>query len=139
MNQSDFDLEQFVDLFDTAMTSDNPTVKKAFKNLMIVATLVNAENEPKIGPLRELMTSLNDLRSRVATLEASKYSSYGPITTNTPGMPTWTVGTPTPYTTGNIPAVGIAPTYTSTTLAGNASDKYAGYSLDNIYTKLDDK
>lgn len=133
-----FDLETFVDLFDTAMTSDNPTVKKAFKNLMIVATLVNAENEPKIGPLRELMTSLNDLRSRVATLEASKYSSYGPVTMPATN-PTWTVGTPTPYTMPNIATVGIAPTYTSTTLAGNASDKYAGYSLDHIYTKLDDK
>ena len=139
MIEDDFNLEQFVDLFDTAMMSDNPTVKKAFKNLMLVATLVSAENEPKIGPLRELVTTVNDLRSRVATLEASKYSSYGPITTNTPGMPSWTIGTPTPYTTGNISTVGIAPTYTSTTMASNASDKYAGYSLDSVYTKLDNK
>lgn len=131
-----FDLEAFVDLFDTAMTSNNPTVKKAFKNLMIVATLVNAENEPKIGPLRELMTSLNDLRSRVATLEASKYSS---ITTNTPGMPTWTVGTPVPYHGPSVTTVGIAPTYTSTTMAGDTSTKYAGYSLDHIYSTLDTK
>ena len=134
--EEDFNLEQFVDLFDTAMMSDNPTVKKAFKNLMLVATLVSAENEPKIGPLRELITTINDLRARVSTLESSKYSSYGPITT---GMPTWTVGTPTPYTTGNISTVGIAPAYTSTTLAGNTSDKYAGYSLDSVYTKLDGK
>lgn len=134
----DFDLEAFVDLFDTAMTSDNPTVRKAFKNLMIVATLVGAENEPKIGPLRELMTSLNDLRNRVATLEASKYSSYGPVTMPSTN-PTWTIGTPTPYTTPTVTTVGIAPTYKSTPMAGDISNTYTGYSLDHIYTKLDDK
>ena len=60
-----FDLETFVDLFDTAMMSDNPTVRKAFKNLMIVATLVNSDNSSKIGPLREMVKTIDDLQQRV--------------------------------------------------------------------------
>ena len=35
-DQADFDLETFIDLFDTAMTSDNPAVKKALKNLILI-------------------------------------------------------------------------------------------------------
>jgi hypothetical protein len=135
-----FDLENFVDLFDTAMMSDNPTVRKAFKNLMIVATLVNSENDPKIGPLREMVKTIEDLQQRVRILEATKqYSTYGPTTLPSTN-PTWTVGTPVPYHGPNVTTVGISPTYTSTTMAGDLSAKYVPtYSLDHIFTKLDDK
>lgn len=60
------ELKTFVKLFDTAMTSDNPTVKKAFKNLMIVSALVNAETHDIKGPLE---TIVEDLHTRVSTVE----------------------------------------------------------------------
>lgn len=129
----DFDLERFVDLFDTAMSSNNPTVKKSFKNLLMVAALAEGENQdPKIGPLRGLLKSVENLQQRVAVLEASKSSTYGPVPT--PYTPTWTITNPvtTPVTT-----VGIAPTYTSTTT--NMGSSSSGYSLDNIYQTLDTK
>lgn len=134
-----FDLETFVDLFDTAMMSDNPTVRKAFKNLMIVATLVNSDNSSKIGPLREMVKTIDDLQQRVRVLESSKYNTYGstPLTST---ISTWDAGTSIPYYGSNVTTVGIAPTYTSTTMAGDLSATYApSYSLDHVYTKLDDK
>jgi hypothetical protein len=140
MIEDDFNLETFVDLFDTAMMSDNPTVKKAFKNLMLVATLVNSENDPKIGPLREMVKTIEDLQQRVRVLEANKYSTYGPVTmpATSTQPPTWIVPTPTvgsPQTYNQtISTVGIAPTYTSSPLTSNLS-----YSLDNVYNKLDGK
>lgn len=86
MDNEDFDLENFVRLFDTAMTSDNPTVRKAFKNLMIVATLVDSDNENKnIGPLENLLREVRSLHSRVRVLETNSQNyKYGPVTTTSP-------------------------------------------------------
>lgn len=131
----DFDLAQFVSLFDTAMTSDNPTVKKAFKNLMLVAALVESENEVTAGPLRNLMKSVDDLRNEVSMIKMNQQyqnnmnTVYGPITTNTPyqiptNTPTWTAPTYT-YTTGTGGAIGVA--------GGNTTA-----SVNTFYTKLDE-
>lgn len=61
------ELRTFVRLFDTAMTSDNPTVKKAFKNLMIVSALVNAETpEFSKGPFESMV---DDLYTRISLIE----------------------------------------------------------------------
>lgn len=82
MNDKDFDLETFVDLFDTAMNSDNPTVKKAFKNLMLVVALVESENPNTIGPLRNMLERVKSLDSRVATLEWKTNTAgqnFGPV------------------------------------------------------------
>lgn len=118
----EFDLEKFVELFDVAMTSDNPTVRKAFKNLLIVAALVDSETENKIpGPLRQLMADVGELKSRMITIERSKYNStpsmYGPITTGYPSTnnPTWTVNNipPITYTLGTSPNMSMATTLDS--------------------------
>ena len=95
MNE-DFDLLKFVELFDTAMTSDNPTVRRAFKNLLMVAALVDSENEGKsIGPLEQLVQEISSLKERLARVEMTQYSqkSYGPTT-----MPTINVPLTNPYT-----------------------------------------
>jgi hypothetical protein len=71
-DQADFDLEAFVDLFDTAMTSDNPAVKKAFKNLMLIAAIVNSENKDEAirqGPMRRLVEDHQNLIRRLNNLE----------------------------------------------------------------------
>lgn len=111
----DFDLEKFVDLFDTAMSSDNPTVKKAFKNLMLVAALVEAENENKTGPLRSLVTEVRNLQHRMTIIEMSKpaMGQTGPV--GVPyTAPTWITSTP---------ATSMPPSYiTTTTNAGNCGN-----------------
>ena len=53
MTYNEFDLEQFADLFDQAMTSDNPTVKRAFKNLLMVAAITESDEKKVVGPMRE--------------------------------------------------------------------------------------
>lgn len=77
-NDSDFDLEKFVDLFDTAMTSTNPTVQRAFKNLLLVSTIADSKPHDKViskGPLRKLVEDVKQLTARVSTLEYNLMSA----------------------------------------------------------------
>ena len=106
-DQADFDLETFVDLFDTAMSSDNPAVQRALKNLVLISAIVNAqENSDSIrrGPLRRMVDDIVSIRKRLDQLEsAGAYrSTYAPPTTITsPGtaVPSgpWTGNTPPGY------------------------------------------
>ncbi len=98
-DQADFDLETFVDLFDTALTSDNPTVRRAFKNLILVASIVQAEeNHDSIanGPLRRLVEDIRSLNRRIGNLESQGAYRAAPNTggytytgTIPPQQPTW--------------------------------------------------
>jgi len=38
-DQADFDLERFVDMFDTAMTSNDPRVVETLRKLMMIVAL----------------------------------------------------------------------------------------------------
>lgn len=111
-DQSDFDLEQFIDLFDTALASDNPAVKRALKNLLMIATLVDSDIKPEDrvkGPLRRVVDDINNLTRRINQLEhdsvqrqyiktvhTQPYTGGGGVTTTPwPGhlSPGWTPGT----------------------------------------------
>ena len=150
-DQADFDLETFIDLFDTAMTSDNPTVQRAFKNLMLVATIVNAEDANKglrQGPLRRLVEDMNNISRRLSNVESKNAYSNPYTTTITPGMPavgigspysnqTWTTTSTTGYVHTNTP-----PKVAS--VAGGGTVNYSGYSIDpstidQIYKDLESK
>ena len=68
--QEEFDLHRFVELFDIAMSSDNPSVKKCLQNLMMVAALVHAEDGPvKLGPMKSLIDEVKTLSVRVRESE----------------------------------------------------------------------
>lgn len=87
-DQADFDLETFVDLFDTAMSSDNPAVQRALKNLVLISAIVNAQENPdsiRRGPLRKIVDDILSIRKRLEQLEsAGAYrSTYAPPTTIT--------------------------------------------------------
>ncbi len=72
MGEPEIDLETFIDLFDTALASDNPAVKNALKKLLLIATIVDSEIDPKTkiaGPLRKCINEINDLRNRLKSLE----------------------------------------------------------------------
>lgn len=113
-DQADFDLETFVDLFDTAMSSDNPAVQRALKNLILISAMVNAQQNLeglRKGPLRRVVDDINNITRRLNQLEsAGAYrSTYVPTTITSPGTaapsigpwsnPTYSPGTVLPTTT----------------------------------------
>jgi hypothetical protein len=82
-NQSDFDLETFVDLFDTALSSNNPAVQKALKNLLLITTMVQSELSPEQrikGPLRQVVDDIQNLNRRLGRLENEKIYPQTPST-----------------------------------------------------------
>ena len=144
-DQADFDLETFVDLFDTAISSDNPAVQRALKNLVLISAIVNAQQNPeglRKGPLRRVIDDIQVLNKRIGQLEsAGAYrSTYAPTTPNpgtaVPGYNSkWTTTLP-----GTIPP-GTIITTTSTgdnifsANAMNQIDVKVGSLLDKLETK----
>ena len=74
-DQADFDLERFVDMFDEAMTSQDPRVMDALRGLMMMVTLTRPESrdsslhDRNAGPLRRLHEDMNHLHRRVERME----------------------------------------------------------------------
>jgi hypothetical protein len=72
-DQADFDLERFVDMFDEAMTSQDPRVINALRNLMMMVTLTRPETSPvhnrREGPLRRLFEDMQHLNRRMHDME----------------------------------------------------------------------
>jgi hypothetical protein len=107
-NQSDVDVETLIDIFDTALSSDNPAVKKALKNLMLVAALVDSElpsGERLRGPLRQAFEDMRDLTRRMDRLESQRTTWQNPVVT--PGYstgPVWTTSG-TDYITSTMPTM----------------------------------
>ena len=76
----DIDLKTFVELFDTAMSSTNPAVKKCFHNLIMLAALVHAEEtkEHQKGPLGKLLDDVDNLRATVEQVRISTFYQHPP-------------------------------------------------------------
>lgn len=68
-DSNNFDLETFVNLFDTAMTSSNPAVQKTLKNLLLLASIVREDQIKVDGPLRKLMKDVSALQIRLASID----------------------------------------------------------------------
>lgn len=142
-DQADFDLESFIDLFDTAMSSDNPAVQRALKNLLLVSTLVNSDNDNNIrqGPLRRLVDDIHNLNRRLNDLE-SKQNWAPPAYPFTPGNPSPNIPL-SPYVapgTSPIPnqpwwGVGPGPIYTTGT-ANTGSTAISSTTYDDRYEEL---
>jgi len=85
----DFDIEDFAKMFDAALASDNPGVKKALRNFMMVAAIVHAEedgDERLMGPLETLVKKVADLERMVYELQNNRaYKDYKDYYSN----PTW--------------------------------------------------
>jgi hypothetical protein len=80
-DQSDFDLERFINMFDEALTSRDPRVIDALRGLMMTVTLTRSETrdvmeDRRTGPLRRLVEDVNDLHRRISHLENTQ-SRYG--------------------------------------------------------------
>ena len=132
-----FDIEEFAKMFDTALASDNPAVKKALRNFMMVTALVHSQEEVNneerlMGPLETLLKQINELQRRVTRIEYDKSStrSYP-----SPYDNTWVYNGPYPTVTSDA------------TTSSNTEWKYNGtdindynvdiekYLRDALYTK----
>lgn len=70
MNDEDFDIQRFAKLFDAALASDNPAVKKALRNFMMVAAIVEAEDtDRKPGTMQQVLNQVNDVEKRLSKIE----------------------------------------------------------------------
>ena len=69
-NSSDYDLERLTELFDEALTSDDPRVKNALRQLMMMVVLTSEDHEDRdkqkltsrVGPMRRMQEEIVDLR-----------------------------------------------------------------------------
>ena len=72
-DQADFDLERFVDMFDEALTSQDPRVMDALRGLMMIVLLTRPElktaHSRNHGPLRRLFEDMNHLNRRMHDME----------------------------------------------------------------------
>lgn len=74
-DQADFDLERFIDMFDEAVTSDDPRVINALRSLMMMVTLTRPESRSSglhdrhRGPLRRLYEDVHHLNNRLGRVE----------------------------------------------------------------------
>jgi hypothetical protein len=60
MTQSE--LNTFIDLFDTAITSDTPAVKKALRNLLLVASIDSAQTH---SPFKDTLAVHSQVTSKI--------------------------------------------------------------------------
>lgn len=72
-DQADFDLERFVDMFDEAMTSQDPRVMETLRSLMMIVALTRPESrdihDQRKGPLRRAFEDMNHLWKRFEQME----------------------------------------------------------------------
>ena len=72
-DQADFDLERFVDMFDTAMTSNDPRVVETLRKLMMIVALTapesNNEHGRNYGPLRRMFDDMHNLNRSIGRLQ----------------------------------------------------------------------
>jgi len=73
-DQSDFDLEAFIDLFDEAIASDDPGVQKTLQHLMVIAALArnHTQHDRRNGPLRRMFDDQATILRRLERLETDQ-------------------------------------------------------------------
>ena len=126
---NDIDFEQFIQLLDGALASDDKNVKQALRKFLFVAAMVMGDDtEP--GPFTQMMDTIDSLQQRLAILETQSNQTTT-VPYQYPGT-TWTgigtgtstgtgtistgtgIGTSTPNTSGSITSTGST-TYTNPT------------------------
>ena len=70
-DQKDFDLEQIVEIFDTALESDDQRIKDALRALLTITVLCTAErpHEKIMGPFERMLNDVRNLNRRLSRLE----------------------------------------------------------------------
>ena len=70
-DSADFDLDQFVRMFDEALTSEDPRVIDALRGLLMIVALTRPEAKTSVerGPLRRLVNDVTNLNRRLGVVE----------------------------------------------------------------------
>ena len=70
-DSADFDLDQFVRMFDEALTSEDPRVIDALRGLLMIVALTRPEAKTSVerGPLRRLVDDVTNLNRRLGVVE----------------------------------------------------------------------
>ena len=73
-DSADFDLDRFINMFDEALTSQDPRVIDALRGLMMIVTLTRPEAKAAVdnqhrGPLRRLVDDVTNLNRRLGAVE----------------------------------------------------------------------
>jgi hypothetical protein len=70
-DSSDFDLDRFINMFDEALTSEDPRVIDALRGLLMIVTLTRPEAKTSVerGPLRRLVDDVTNLNRRLGVVE----------------------------------------------------------------------
>jgi hypothetical protein len=84
-DQADFDLDRFVDMFDEALTSQDPRVMETLRSLMMIVTLTRPEaknpmSDRNAGPLRRLFDDMHQLHRRVSRMEEEQRDMQNRLT-----------------------------------------------------------
>ena len=83
--QADFDLERFINMFDDALTSNDPRVKNALQSLMMMVILTESEAPNRqIGPLRQLYEDVHSINRRLGRVEDDVRGMMRPPATQWP-------------------------------------------------------
>ena len=70
LNQSDFDLDKFINMFDQALTSSDPRVLDALRSLLVIVTLTKSQSiKEQQGPVGKLFHSHQSILRRLNELE----------------------------------------------------------------------
>lgn len=89
-DEADYDLERFVEMFDQAMTSSDPRVKNALRQLMMMVILTDTSSDHEAGmrashgPLRRLQEDMREqfkwirrLEQEIENLKRQMTSTHG--------------------------------------------------------------
>ena len=88
-DSADYDLERFAEMFDQALTSDDPRVKNALRQLMMMVILTDegdheAKQRASHGPLRRLQEDMREqfrwikrLEQEIESLKRQMASTHG--------------------------------------------------------------
>ena len=70
-DSADFDLDRFINMFDEALTSQDPRVIDALRGLLMIVALTRPEARTSIerGPLRRLVDDVTNLNRRLGAVE----------------------------------------------------------------------
>ena len=74
-DQADFDMDRFIDMFDEALTSQDPRVTETLRSLLMIVALTRSETHSRpdidrqIGPLRRMAEDVRQAHRRISDLE----------------------------------------------------------------------
>ena len=96
-DSADFDLEAFIELFDEALTSDDPSVQKTLQHLMVICALARNHDNHAVrqGPLRRMFEDQKHILQRLSNLEMQHQQKQNLWPSN-PGLGTPPGSTPIP-------------------------------------------